>query len=107
MQSHHIIQDYWAKQWTKENKNISNDLDKYRRNNAPGILLRTGSDGGAHTYITNSQNTRRRNNGLESSIENEFRESYKELISAGIDEKTAQKAINKAYKYFDSLGVFN
>ena len=96
VQSHHIIQDKWAE------KNVLG----YSRNNAPAILLETGT-GKPHTSITNSQRVRRAEVGYNTSIQYEFNSSYRDLINAGVDRKTAQKAIKDAYKYFDGLGAFN
>ena len=96
VQSHHIIQDRWAE------KNVLG----YSRNNAPAILLETGT-GKPHTSVMNSQRARRAEVGYNTSIQYEFNSSYRDLINAGVDRKTAQKAIKDAYKYFDGLGAFN
>ena len=97
VQAHHIIQDKWAKE------NLDNT--KYKRKEAPSILLETGT-GKAHTSVTNSQRQRRKEVGYDTDINTEFRESYKDLINSGVDSKTAQKAIKKSYKYFDGIGAF-
>ena len=97
VQAHHIIQDKWAKE------NL--DTTKYKRKKAPALLLETGT-GKAHTSVTNSQRQRRKEVGYDTDINTEFRESYKDLINAGVDSKTAQKAIKKSYKYFDGIGAF-
>ena len=86
VQAHHIIQDKWAKE------NLDNT--KYKRKEAPSILLETGT-GKAHTSVTNSQRQRRKEVGYDTDINTEFRESYKDLINSGVDSKTAQKAIKK------------
>ena len=91
-----IIQDKWADE----------NIPGYSRNDAPAILLETGTEK-PHTSITNSQRTRRAEIGYNTSIQYEFNHSYLDLINAGVDEKTAQKAIKDAYKYFDGLGAFN
>ena len=96
VQSHHIIQDKWAKK---------NNIKGYRRDKAPAILLKTGV-GESHTSITNSQRQRRRKHGYNTTIREEFNASYKDLIDAKVNRKAAKKAIGKAYKYYDSLGAF-
>ena len=95
VQSHHVIQDKWAQ------KNVPG----YNRNDATAILLETGT-GKPHTSITNSQRERRSTVGYNTSIQDGFNSSYRDLIDAGVDEKTARKAIKDAYKYFDGLGAF-
>ena len=44
--------------------------------------------------------------GFNTDISYEFNENYRETIEAGVDPKTARKAMGDAYKYFDSLGGF-
>lgn len=62
--------------------------------------------GKAHAIISAKQRQRRRENGYNTTIKYEFNISYREMIDAGIDSKTAKKAIAKSYKYFDELGAF-
>ena len=94
VQSHHIIQDEWAV------KNIPS----YRRNDAPAILLKSKS-GSAHALISSSQRKRRKTLGYATSLRDEFNFSYSSMIDAGVSKKSAQKAIKKSYKYFNSLGA--
>lgn len=60
----------------------------------------------SHAKISVSQRARRRKEGFNTSIEHEFKVGYQELINAGVNKKQAQKAIRRAYKYFDSIGAF-
>ena len=99
IQSHHPIQDAWAKKWAKKNG------INYDRNKAAAILLPSNS-GMSHAKISASQRARRRKEGFNTSIEHEFKVGYQELINAGVNKKQAQKAIRRAYKYFDSIGAF-
>lgn len=52
------------------------------------------------------QRKRRKTEGFNTDIRYEFNESYREMIEAGVDPKTARKAMGDAYKYFDRLGGF-
>ncbi|MEK5475046.1 MULTISPECIES: hypothetical protein [Bacillus] len=52
------------------------------------------------------QRKRRRLVGYDTDINYEFNVSYREMIEAGVDQKTARKVLVDAYKYFDSLGGF-
>lgn len=99
VQSHHPIQNEWAKRWAKK-KGLP-----YDENKAPAILLKSSS-GNPHAKISAAQRARRRNEGYDTDIVHEFYKSYKELLDAGVDMKTAQKAIKDAYKYFASIGGF-
>lgn len=47
---------------------------------------------------------RRKLEGYDPDINYEFNVSYREMIEAGDDQKTARKVLVDAYKYFDSLG---
>ncbi|MEU4476402.1 DUF6531 domain-containing protein, partial [Micromonospora sp. NPDC023888] len=95
VQSHHIIQNEWA---------VVNKVVNYSRGAAPAILLRTSS-GEAHALISAAQSARRRAGGFATSIQHEFRESYRELLNAGVPQDVAQKAIKDAYKYFNSINA--
>lgn len=99
IQAHHIIQDKWAI------KNVNN----YKSGLAPTILLPTGK-GKEHAVINGMQRSRR-NIELKryesTTIKEEFNYSYNELINSGVNKKIVQNAIKKAYKYFDSINVFN
>ena len=98
VQAHHIIQDAWAK----------NNIPKYSKKAAPAILLPSNA-GMTHTIITGKQRRRYNANGKSfkyGTIKEMFGFSYNDLISSGVDKKVAQKAIKKAYKYFDSIKAF-
>jgi uncharacterized protein RhaS with RHS repeats len=95
VQSHHFIQDEWAK------RNILG----YQRNKAPAVLLKSSS-GEPHAIISSSQRSRRRATGFTGSLKDEFGISYREMIDAGVEKDVAKKAASRSYKYFDSLGSF-
>lgn len=69
-------------------------------------FLLPSNSGMSHAKISASQRARRRKEGFNTSIEHEFKVGYQELINAGVNKKQAQKAIRRAYKYFDSIGAF-
>ena len=93
LESHHIIQDAWAK------ANVSG----YSRGSAPAILLPRSPE---HSTVTVLQNARRdarvRNEEPKwgSSMNEAFNNSYRHLGAAGVSEKCRRKAIKQAYKYF-------
>ena len=93
MQAHHIIQDAWAKQFSN-----------YDSQAAPAILL-PSTPGAEHALINGSQRKRRNASGLTTTPKAEFNYAYRDMIDAGIDTKTAQRAIREAYKYFNFLKV--
>lgn len=96
VQSHHPIQNEWAK------RNIAN-YDEY---DAPATLLKSSS-GSPHAKISALQRARRRLlDGWKGSLKDEFNTSYKEMLDAGVPKAQAQKALQKSYKYFDSIGAF-
>jgi intein/homing endonuclease len=95
VQSHHVIQDEWAKK---------NNIQGYSRNKAPAVLLESES-GSAHAYISSKQRERRRLVGYSTSLRDEFDFSYSVMLEAGVSEKTAKKAMKKAYKYFNGIGA--
>ena len=95
VQSHHIIQDAWA---------TRNGIAGYARDDAPAILLQSAR-GDAHALISAAQRARRVAVGYATTIQDEFRASYQQLVGAGVPQATAQKAINEAYKYFHSIGA--
>ncbi|MGE7431609.1 MULTISPECIES: hypothetical protein [Bacillus cereus group] len=95
IQSHHPIQNEWA---------IKGGFD-YNEKKAQTILL-TSSFGLPHAKISGIQRKRRRLEGYDTDINYEFNVSYREMIEAGVDQKTARKVLVDAYKYFDSLGGF-
>ncbi|WP_375447099.1 type VI secretion system tube protein TssD [uncultured Fibrella sp.] len=102
VQSHHPIQDEWAQRWAS-----NNGITDYRRNNAPATLLESSS-GTPHARISAAQRARRRlPGGWDTTLRDEFRTSYREMLDAGVPGCQTKKAIKKAYKYFDSLGGFD
>jgi hypothetical protein len=102
VQSHHGIQQEWARRWAREN-----DIDGYSAATAPAILLKSSS-GEVHAAISAAQRARRRQpGGWDNNIRQEFDISYRELIDAGMSVRDAQRVIKQNYRYFDSLGAFN
>lgn len=93
IQSHHPIQDAWAKR----------RINGYKRNKALGILL-PSSSGMSHANISLAQRLRRSaNGGWNTTLRDEFNIGYREMLNAGVPTKQAQKAFKQAYKYFDNL----
>jgi RHS repeat-associated protein len=95
VQSHHVIQDEWA---------TRNGIAGYARNDAPAILLKSAS-GEPHALISAAQRARRVALGYGTSIQDEFRASYQQLLGGGVPQDFARKAIKDAYKYFSSIGA--
>ena len=84
------------------------NIPGYSKKAAPAILLPSNA-GMTHTIITGKQRRRYNANGKSfeyGTIKEMFKFSYNDLISSGVDKKVAQKAIKKAYKYFDSIKAF-
>nr|WP_235709029.1 hypothetical protein [Bacillus mycoides] len=77
----------------------------YNEKKAQAILL-PSSSGLPHAKISAMQRKGRRLEGYDTDINYEFNVSYREMIEAGVDQKTARKVLVDAYKYFDSLGGF-
>ncbi|KPW41412.1 Rhs family protein, partial [Pseudomonas syringae pv. apii] len=96
IQSHHFIQDKWATQ----------NVAGYKTKAAPAVLLKSSS-GESHAIVSARQNARRRLNGFNGSLKEEFGIAYKELIDAGVNPNLAKKTASRSYKYFDSLGAFD
>nr|WP_305069868.1 RHS repeat-associated core domain-containing protein [Flavobacterium covae] len=92
IQSHHPIQDAWAQ------KNITG----YNRDLAPATLL-PSSSGMSHAKISAAQRARRKLDGWNTTLKEEFNTSYREMLDAGVPKSQAQKALKDSYKYFDSL----
>lgn len=93
VQSHHPIQDAWAK------RNIAG----YQRNSAPATLLQSSS-GSPHANNSAAQRARRSLvEGWNTTLRQEFNISYREMINAGVPATQARKALSDAYKYFDGL----
>jgi RHS repeat-associated protein len=95
VQSHHIIQNEWA---------TRNGIAGYARNDAPAILLRSSS-GEPHALISAAQRARRATLGYATSIQDEFRASYQQLLGGGVPQDVARKAVKDAYKYFSGIGA--
>lgn len=95
VQSHHPIQDAWAKR----------NVPGYDRNSAPAILL-PSSSGMSHAQISAAQRAFRRQNGYNTDIRTEFNEAARQMRAAGVPESRIRRVLNQAYKYFDSLGAF-
>ncbi|MCB9706800.1 MAG: hypothetical protein H6711_33455, partial [Myxococcales bacterium] len=101
VQSHHPIQDEWARRYAAEHGLPYNSKD------APALLLRSAS-GEPHAKLSALQRVRRRRaGGWGTTPRAEFQTAYRELLDAGVSRTTARQAINRAYKYFDNLGWFN
>ncbi|WP_281434727.1 RHS repeat-associated core domain-containing protein, partial [Erwinia phyllosphaerae] len=97
VQSHHPIQDAWAK------KRISG----YQRSSAPATLLRSSS-GSPHAAISAAQRTRRAaTGGWDTALKQEFNISYKEMLDAGVPTNQTRKSLSDAFKYFDGLRESN
>jgi RHS repeat-associated protein len=97
VQSHHPIQDAWAKK----------RINDYQRNTAPATLLKSAS-GSPHANISSAQRSRRAlPGGWDTTLKQEFHISYKEMIDAGVPKQQARKAISDSYKYFDQLRESN
>ncbi|MBI0328965.1 RHS repeat-associated core domain-containing protein [Burkholderia plantarii] len=99
-QSHHIIQDRWAK---------ANDIDGYNYRQAPAILIPQNP---THKTISDSQNTRRDamvaagQDPWSTSIRDQFNYSSQDMRVAGVSDDCRKRALKKAYKYFDKLEAF-
>ncbi|MCU0329276.1 MAG: hypothetical protein MUE53_09820 [Chitinophagales bacterium] len=97
-QSHHIIQDEWAKNNFKD--------DGYSSSKAPAILLDATPGSNKHSITTNRQNARRDNRVAENkgkwstTIEEEFENSESDLRAAGVPEDKIKEALDKARTYF-------
>ena len=100
LQSHHIIQDEWAK-----NQGYVN----YSSSDAPSILLDATPGNNMHAIITNRQNQRRDariaagQGKWSSSLEDELRYARADLLAAGVPEEIVDQAIHRARNYYNSL----
>ncbi|MDN7591196.1 RHS repeat-associated core domain-containing protein [Burkholderia seminalis] len=98
-QSHHIIQDRWAK---------ANEIEGYNYREAPAILIPQNP---VHKAISDSQNARRDamtaagKDPWATSIQDQFNYSSQDMRAAGISDDCRKSALKKAYKYFDKLGA--
>jgi hypothetical protein len=100
VQSHHPVQDAWARRYAD-----ANGLT-YRRDAAPGVLLRS-EPGQPHYNITSMQDARRgRPNGWDTTPREEVRISYDEMLRAGVPESVARRAIGRSFAYLDSMEFF-
>jgi RHS repeat-associated protein len=86
-QSHHPIQQKWARE----------NVRGYRSKDAPTILLETGK-GRTHSTISGAQ--RRSASGAGNTLRQEFNRGFREMMDAGVDFKAAQRVMKKNYKYF-------
>jgi uncharacterized protein RhaS with RHS repeats len=99
-QSHHVIQDRWAK---------ANEIAGYSYGAAPAILIPQNP---IHKAISDSQNARRDaavaagKDPWSSSIQDQFNYSSQDMRAAGVSDDCRKRALKKAYKYFDQLGAF-
>jgi len=100
VQSHHPVQDAWAKA----------NIAKYNSGDAPTILLRSSS-GYEHAQVSAAQRAwRTRLSALpggkwkSTTLREEMNAGYKQLIDAGVPAGRARRAIASSYKYFTSLG---
>ncbi|CAM3711539.1 Rhs family protein [Yersinia entomophaga] len=97
VQSHHPIQDAWAKK----------RINEYQRNSAPATLLKSAS-GSPHARISAAQRVRRAlPGGWDTTLKQEFNISYREMLNSGVPAKQARRSLNDAYKYFDGLRESN
>ncbi|WP_306475297.1 RHS repeat-associated core domain-containing protein, partial [Erwinia amylovora] len=97
VQSHHPIQDAWAKR----------RINAYQRNSAPATLLKSSS-GSPHAGISAAQRARRAaTGGWDTTLKQEFSISYKEMLDAGVPTNQARKSLSDAFKYFDGLRESN
>ncbi|MEK0168574.1 RHS repeat-associated core domain-containing protein, partial [Pseudescherichia vulneris] len=97
VQSHHPIQDAWAKK----------RINGYQRNFAPATLLKSSS-GSPHAAISSAQRVRRSaTGGWDTTLKQEFNVSYKEMLDAGVPANQARKSLSDAFKYFDVLRESN
>ncbi|ADP13267.1 Rhs family protein [Erwinia sp. Ejp617] len=97
VQSHHPIQDAWAKK----------RINAYQRNSAPATLLKSAS-GSPHAGISAAQRARRAaTGGWDTTLKQEFSISYKEMLDAGVPTNQARKSLGDAFKYFDGLRESN
>jgi len=104
VQSHHPVQDEWAKQ------NLCSC--GYDSNMAPAVLLKSASKE-SHAKISAAQ--RKHRSSLDAlkggrwgstTVREEFNIGYRQMTDAGVPKNVARSAIKKSYKYFDCLGAF-
>jgi RHS repeat-associated protein len=92
LESHHIIQDAWARA----------NIPGYKSKEAPSILLRDAR----HDTITRAQNLRSstRRSAVQrvwgTSLRDEFMHAARDLRSVGVPEQERRKALKKAYRHF-------
>ena len=99
-QSHHIVQDEWAKAWAK-----TQGVD-YSSKTAPSILLDATPDANQHAVVTAGQNARRDTRVAagkgkwSTSLEQELKYAKADLAAAGVPKKEIDKAMKETKKYF-------
>jgi hypothetical protein len=97
LQSHHIIQNEWAK------ANLAN----YDPDEALSVLLPKGNAG--HSIITTRQNARRAARAAggqgkwATSLREESEDAAGDLRAAGVAEEIRRRALKRAYKFFYAL----
>jgi len=101
VQSHHPVQNEWAE----------HNITGYRRDAAPAILLPSAS-GMSHAQVSAAQRALRRTLSTlpggkwgSTSLADEFRIGYRQMIDAGVPEGAARSAVRKSFKYFTGLGA--
>jgi len=102
LQSHHGLQQQWAKENLKEYG--------YDANLAPSVTLETGK-GLPHTLISNSQNLRRNarvasgDGKWSSSLQDELNYIVGDMGTAGFQKQTINQVLGQQYKMLDKLNV--
>lgn len=102
LQSHHGLQQEWAKQ----------NLSKYgyKSERAPTVTIETGK-GLPHTTISNAQNARRDarvaagQGKWSSSLQDELSNIVKDFRKAGFSDDTIDKVLKQQYEMFEELGI--
>nr|WP_319001201.1 RHS repeat-associated core domain-containing protein [Clostridium estertheticum] len=90
IESHHPIQNEWAKQWAKTNNIVGYGTGR----NAPGILIKSNA-GEVHAKLSGLQKSRRNLEGFNTDITHEFNIGYKEMLEAGIVPKHAKRLLGR------------
>lgn len=99
VQSHHPIQQEWAKQQVFPN-------GTYNSRAAPAVLLPSTS-GSVHAQISGMQRAFRNQYGYDTDVRTEINEAARQMRAAGVPEGVVRRAMRQNYKYFDCLGAFN
>ncbi|MEF9439358.1 hypothetical protein OWT26_03445 [Burkholderia sp. 1A5] len=98
VQSHHPIQQEWAKQQMFPNGDYSSRA-------APAVLL-SSTSGSIHAQISGMQRAFRNQNGFNTDVQTEFNEAARQMGAAGVPESVVRRAIRKNLTYLDCLGGF-